>query len=83
MGTGSTDLFRATETKENEILPDSPIDVARMLIYAEYEYENSELDKRIFNLPGKSTRCKYSIQELHEIAKYLLVFCENNKDDTR
>jgi hypothetical protein len=83
METGSTELFSNTGNKCNDILPDSPIDVARMLIHAEYEYENSELDKRIFNLPDNSTRCKYSVQELLEIAKYLLVFCENNKDDTR
>jgi septin family protein len=70
----------AKTAKKNDCLPDSPIDVARMLINATCEYETNSLQRAIgFN--EKELTAKYSCEELREICGYLENYCDFNEDD--
>ena len=68
----------ARATKKNDCLPDSPIDVARMLINATCEYETNSFQRAIgFN--EKELTAKYSCEELREICGYLENYCDFNE----
>ena len=66
--------------KKNDCLPDSPIDVAQMLINATCEYETNPLQRAI-GFDEKELTSKYSCEELREIIGYLENYCDFNEDD--
>lgn len=66
------------EKKEDLLLPESPIDVASMLINATVECEPPKEDLVLSPLlePKPYRIPKYDILQLEEIAKHLLLYCE-------
>lgn len=74
-------LISDLESKETEFeLPVEPIEVAKMLIDSNYEYETTEFQRAIFKM-GDTAACeRYNVDELEQIAEHLLVYCKHNKD---
>lgn len=71
------ELEKQLETMES--LPVEPIEVAKLLINSEYEYETSEIQRRLLN-KGDTEICeRYTIDELEQIAEHLLIYCKHNK----
>lgn len=71
------ELEKQLETMES--LPIEPIEVAKLLINSEYEYETSEIQRR-FLYKGDTDTCeRYTIDELEQIAEHLLIYCKHNK----
>lgn len=61
-------------------LPDSPIEVASMLINAIFEYQNSLLSMALG--ASETSFCdKYSKSDLKEIADHLMAYCNNLGED--
>lgn len=66
-------------------LPHEPIDVARMLINAEYARNKGDMEKALHKAFGNNsdtvTERMYSDSDLKEIAEHLLVYCDNKSGD--
>lgn len=87
-----TELESELEVKENLLkiknglcgsfgcLPSEPVSVANMLINAKEEYEPTSLEKALCS-NIKPLVNKYSINDLEQIAEYLLVYCKHNRED--
>lgn len=71
------ELEKQLETMES--LPVQPIEVAKLLINSEYEYETSEIQRRFLNKGDTDTCERYTIDELEQIAGHLLIYCKHNK----
>lgn len=71
------ELEKQIETMES--LPVQPIEVAKLLINSEYEYETSEIQRRLLNKGDTDTCERYNIDELEQIAEHLLIYCKHNK----
>lgn len=72
------DLEKCENKKnENKELPFEPLDAAKMLIEAEEKREHSKLAKA-FGCPDTYNDRKYSVDNLKQIAEYLLVYCKHN-----
>ena len=71
------ELEKRLETMES--LPVQPIEVAKLLINSEYEYETSEIQRRLLNKGDTETCERYNIDELEQIAEHLLIYCKHNK----
>lgn len=69
------------ENKEDLSLPESPIDVAAMLINATVECEPPKEDLALSPLlePKPYEIPKYDILQLEEIAKHILLYCETQR----
>ena len=65
--------------RQNLELPLEPIEVAKILINATYEYETSDIQRKLLNMPDTSVCERYNIDELEQIAEYLLIYCKHNK----
>ena len=65
------------EKDENKELPSEPLDAAKMLIEAEEKREHSKLAKD-FGCADTYNDRKYSVDNLKQIAEYLLVYCKHN-----
>lgn len=67
-----------------EGMPDEPIEVASMLINANYTRNKSNLERKISIAFGNNsdtvTENVYSASELRQIAEHLLVYCNANGD---
>ena len=71
------ELEKQLETMES--LPLQPIEVAKLLINSEYEYETSEIQRKLLH-KGDTDICeRYNIDELEQIAEHLLIYCKHNK----
>lgn len=68
------------EDKAEIELPDSPIEVASMLINATFEYKNSLLSLAM-GFDETSFCDKYSKSDLKEIAEHLMAYCNNLGED--
>ena len=66
----------ARAAKKNDCLPDSPIDVARMLINATRDLTSLQ---NILFTDEKMLVAKYSCEELREIIGYLKNYCDFNE----
>lgn len=66
----------AKTAKKNDCLPDSPIDVARMLINATRDLTSLQ---NILFTDEKMLVAKYSCEELREIIGYLKNYCDFNE----
>lgn len=68
--------------KENatDFLPTEPIKVVDMLINAEGEYEHIPIVKQICGT-DKGTYRIFEVSELRQIAEYLLVYCNSQKEN--
>ena len=64
---------------QNLELPLEPIEVAKILINATYEYETSDIQRKLLNMPDTSVCERYNIDELEQIAEYLLVHCKHKR----
>ena len=71
------ELEKQLETMES--LPVQPIEVAKLLINSEYEYETSEIQRRLLHKGDTDTCERYNIDELEQIAEHLLIYCKHNK----
>lgn len=71
------ELEKQLETMES--LPLQPIEVAKLLINSEYEYETSEFQRRFLNKGDTDTCERYNIDELEQIAEHLLIYCKHNR----
>lgn len=71
------ELEKQLETMES--LPVEPMEVAKLLINSKYEYETSELQRRLLNKGDTETCERYNIDELEQIAEHLLIYCKHNK----
>lgn len=73
-----------TKTSKYE-LPHEPIDVASMLINAEYTRNKGDMEKALCKAFGNNsdtaTKRMYSDSDLKEIAEHLLVYCDNKSGD--
>ena len=61
-------------------LPINPMEVALMLINADYEYETSSY-QRALGAGEHAVTERYTIDELEQIAEHLLIHCRHNKED--
>lgn len=66
--------------KENILIRQDPIDIAKDMINAEGEYEHNPLVKKICG-NDKGTYRIFDIGELRQIAEHLLVYCNHNGED--
>lgn len=67
------------QLEKMESLPVEPMEVAKLLINSKYEYETSEIQRRLLN-KGDTDICeRYNIDELEQIAEHLLIYCKHNK----
>lgn len=71
------ELEKQLETMES--LPVEPMEVAKLLINSKYEYETSEIQRRLLNKGDTETCERYTIDELEQIAEHLLIYCKHNK----
>lgn len=71
-----------SEIGEMNYVPNDPIGVAKWLIEASFEYEILDFLKPIFK-KEKEVAKRYSISDLEQIAKHLLVYCEHATDEER
>ena len=71
------ELEKQLETMES--LPVQPIEVAKLLINSEYEYETSEIQRRLLHKGDTDTCERYNIDELEQIAEHLLIYCKHNR----
>jgi hypothetical protein len=71
------ELEKQLETMES--LPVQPIEVAKLLINSEYEYETSEIQRRFLHKGDTDTCERYNVDELEQIAEHLLIYCKHNK----
>lgn len=60
-------------------LPIDPIDVASYLINATRTYETSSIQKAI-GMGDTDTYNAYDISDLRQIAKHLMIYCEENEE---
>lgn len=67
------------QLEEREPLPLEPIEVAKFLINATYEYETSEIQRKLLHKGDTDTCERYTIDELEQIAEHLLIYCKHNK----
>ena len=69
------------EKKEDLLLPESPIDVASMIINTTVTFEPPKDDLVLSPLlePKPCEIPKYDILQLEEIAKHLLLYCETQR----
>lgn len=59
---------------------EEPIKVAEMLIYSSYEVRNHPI-AILFGAPEKGHRPVYSKDDLREMAKHLLAYCEHGEGE--
>ena len=68
------------ESKETVDLPFDPLETANYLINATWERETSSLERTFAKIPDKVNSDRYTVDELEQIAEYLLVYCKHNKE---
>ena len=68
------------ESKETVDLPFDPLETANYLINATYERETSSLERTFAKTPDKVNSDRYTVDDLEQIAEYLLVYCKHNKE---
>lgn len=73
------DMQKRVDSSKIE-LPQEPIKVAEMLIYAQNTYETSSI-ARAFGAGDTETHNLYSKSDLRQIAEHLLVYCNNEEDE--
>ena len=61
-------------------LPETPIECAEMLINAIFEYDTSAVQKA-FGAGEKARTNYYSVDELRQIAKHLIVYCNHAENE--
>lgn len=71
------ELEKQLESMKN--LPIEPIEVAKLLINSEYEYETSEIQRKLLHKGDTDTCERYNVDELEQIAEHLLIYCKHNK----